>query len=171
MGGLPRYGIDVGGTRFELPVVRQVMPDGSSQIVIQRSDALNNAISKYDSYVEGIVKYNELLDNYVTDLNELLLRKFPNKNYSAVIGSDGNVMVQLDDANLVGVTNLLGDDPEFKTLRSSYFNKVMNSADNPAIERLPGVVFHQPVGVFKYRKNGGKILNNLNRTTKSLLNI
>lgn len=176
MGGFPRYGVEIGTKRYELPIRRVTMPDGTSKIVIERPEDFTRAISDYDNEVEKIVRFQDTMDKYASDINQLLSQKFPNEGYTASVTPERGVRIMnADGQENIDITRQLKNLPEYDALKTSFENDVLHphytAAEQDQLLNLGELNIHQPVAAFRYKKHGGKIVNNLNSKMKTMLNI
>lgn len=56
MGGYPKYGIEIDGTFYDLPIRKGVRADGTPGLIIEQSEDLAKAVDNFDQNNESVLK-------------------------------------------------------------------------------------------------------------------
>ena len=185
MGGYPKYGIEVDGTFYDLPIAEGIRADGTKGLVIQQSDDLTKAISNFDDTNESIIRTADSWNEFKNKTQHLIEGFHPDGAMAKLIQNERGVWGILDkNGQFTSLSAFAKSNPNFARKYLPYVQELNNkllgkhltgnqrtALMGDAFGKVERVFMHGPVRALRRRKHGGKIINNLNPTIKQLLNI
>lgn len=166
--GYPLYQVTLGNEVFDLPIVRKTI-DGKPRLVIQRSEDLSKAIADADANIESQVNYQAIKNDFFDKAKALLANKFPDRKLTLNWGDSGElVAVDASSGETIRLGYLKEMLPELADLIDQTSFKLNRAMFNV---RHPDLSIYQPIAAMRVKKHGGKIIDNLNPSIKTLLNI
>lgn len=180
MGGYPKYGVEIDGRFYDLPITKGVRSDGTKGLVIQQSDDVIKAIDDFDKANESVLKTSDSWDDFKAKTQNLIERFHPDGADAKLTQNKKGIWGILSkDGKFVSLSSFAKNNPEFefyyaptvRELNDKLKGGHLTTDQHSAIMREGRFYMHGPVRAMRVRKHGGKIINNLNPTIKQLLNV
>ena len=179
MGGYPKYGIEIDGRFYDLPIIKGVRPDGSKGLIIQQSDDVIKAVDDFDRANESILKTSDSWDDFKVKTQYLIESFHPDGMDAKLTQNKKGIWgISNKDGRFVSLSSFAKSNPDFERryvpLVEELNNKLKGqhlTLDQRSAIMGDRVYIHGPVRAIRMRKHGGKIINNLNPIMKHLLNI
>lgn len=173
MGGYPKYGIEIDGKFYDLPI-SQV--DG--RLTISRGTDLNDAVRAFDEGNEQILNVGQIMDDFKIRAQDLVSKYIPNgvlkQNNKGIWGFEADSKFIPFNSYFNSGTAPQAFQSELQSIMNNTNNALRGGGLSPDARNIlinsDRVFLHQPVRAVRSRKFGG-IINKLNPLSRRLLNI